>query len=523
SDCYLLVLSVDTSGSRLAGHGEVEPPHPTKRVIKPDLNLLLNNSFELYSIISLIYLPSAARDAFLHDSSSHRPTKLQRRHTIMVCDSSMDGKLVPPELPPLEEEEEPSPVRESHLFSSDSASRQAHGLSVLSRTSFSDLDLSNQVILRYPPGHPRRYSLEHRRSLTSLNTGLCAIPEMEDGQGGTCSPTKSSSAVLRSWSHEQAPPPNPSPPCKGKARAALGLSLAGMKPVGGPYHPGAHRPSWFCALNNHILQSIYQTDYILWHSNRLRRYSKRWQSPVECLSLTLEEVTHIRSVLTKAELESLISHPDLYQQVSKSKLCFTCKTTRFSLFGEWGTKCKFCKRTVCSKCLRKMNVPDDQFKHIPVYTLSASPLTPEMQEVVHTLTRASPAPPIQLAAGSNLDRNQTLSEQRQLPGHRAQPAELVPPSKDDAKPSKGFFTRSKPLQRSQSLCVPGQKPAPELAQTPRGPAMAICCDCKGMVKEIIRATQASLAVLSSPGSSVPAPTSSIHSTPTRVNPTSNSH
>lgn len=160
----------------------------------------------------------------------------------MVCDSSMDGKVAPQELPPLEEEEEPSPVRESHHFSSDSGSRQAHGLAVLSRTSFSDNDLPNQVTLRYPQGHPRRYSLEHRRSLTSMNTGLCAIPEMEDSQGGTDSPTKSSGTMLRSWSHEQAPPPNPSPPCKGRARAALGMSLAGMKSVGGPYHPGAHRP-----------------------------------------------------------------------------------------------------------------------------------------------------------------------------------------------------------------------------------------------------------------------------------------
>ena len=49
-------------------------------------------------------------------------------------------------------------------------------------------------------------------------------------------------------------------------------------------------------------------------------FQKRWQNPIECLSLTLEEVTHIRSVLTKAELESLISHSDLYNQVAKSKV-----------------------------------------------------------------------------------------------------------------------------------------------------------------------------------------------------------
>jgi len=36
--------------------------------------------------------------------------------------------------------------------------------------------------------------------------------------------------------------------------------------------------------------------------------------------LTLEEVTHIRTVLTKAELESLIQQPELYAQVGKGKV-----------------------------------------------------------------------------------------------------------------------------------------------------------------------------------------------------------
>lgn len=43
------------------------------------------------------------------------------------------------------------------------------------------------------------------------------------------------------------------------------------------------------------------------------------------------------------------------------QVCFTCKTTRFTLFGEWGTKCKFCKRTVCSKCMRKVSAPNVVF------------------------------------------------------------------------------------------------------------------------------------------------------------------
>ncbi|CAG5122969.1 unnamed protein product, partial [Candidula unifasciata] len=106
------------------------------------------------------------------------------------------------------------------------------------------------------------------------------------------------------------------------------------------------------------------------------------RSPIEYLSLTLEELSHIRSVFTKAELESLAWNPELYQQVFKRKLCFTCRTTRFTLFGEWGTRCKICQRTVCSKCIRKMNVPTDHFRNIPVYSLSPSLLTGEIHDLV---------------------------------------------------------------------------------------------------------------------------------------------
>ena len=38
------------------------------------------------------------------------------------------------------------------------------------------------------------------------------------------------------------------------------------------------------------------------------------------LSLTMDEVMHIRNVLTKAELESLLVKPDLHEQVAKGKV-----------------------------------------------------------------------------------------------------------------------------------------------------------------------------------------------------------
>ncbi|KAK5892836.1 hypothetical protein CesoFtcFv8_013186 [Champsocephalus esox] len=54
--------------------------------------------------------------------------------------------------------------------------------------------------------------------------------------------------------------------------------------------------------------------------------------PVECLSLTVEEVMHIRQVLVKAELEKFQQYKEVYNAMKKGKLCFCCRTKRFSLF-----------------------------------------------------------------------------------------------------------------------------------------------------------------------------------------------
>lgn len=842
--------------------GEEELVGPkVKRVIKPDFNLLLNNSFEIknessseddqsdisqhgspLSHSSPIYSSrkswqrAVTRENLISESSRSR--QLQRRHTITVCESPTENTKVAQDLPPLEEEDEPSPVRESHFLSPNIQPRHPS----LARAA-SDNDLLANVTLRHHQGvSGRRSSLDHRRSITSIPTGLTAIPELDDSHGGLDSPGKHSSMHLQRWSHEQAPPPNPSPPCKGRVLLERSMSMTSMKASSGSYQPlsrhqsfknnsyssrmtsGANStssrtssllsqqrmsaepssphaslpsssprvstksytsslsspstplsssqrshdssaldrsvscqsPVFFKktrALHKQIQdtklsdsansentksdvksQSFNESDRISrWrnprareerlskkrsvressHSsiaeneefdnslpsepndsivfeekpttslsrrlsldNGVRRYTgrssgvtvdgedvtcvkrrlslgikerkaiatprrkaeeeervkrwrtlqeedlasrrnpqeelehsdervpsvdnrtwlsssttkntntessdnvntkchvkqiepqqrggmkktisapiqmqnedyeydplqekiaieekrlarwrrleeigvgveenlnspnvapagqpttsrvsaseercvppsmlplaaffkqsqKRWQNPVECLSLTLEEVTHIRSVLTKAELESLLSHPDLYQQVAKNKLCFTCKTTRFSLFGEWGTKCKFCKRTVCSKCLRKMNVPTDHFRNIPVYTLSPAPLSPRMQEFVETYIKSAPAssvPPTR-------DPSPLRDSSSPVP-----PA----PSSSNIKP--------KPLLRSQSVVVPGQRLGNlSRAASIKGPVMAICCDCKGMVMEIIRASRASLAMLS---------------------------
>nr|XP_015213482.1 PREDICTED: protein spire homolog 1 isoform X2 [Lepisosteus oculatus] len=98
--------------------------------------------------------------------------------------------------------------------------------------------------------------------------------------------------------------------------------------------------------------------------------------PVECLALTVEEVMHIRQVLVKAELEKFQQYKDVYNALKKGKLCFCCRTKRFSLFT-WSYTCQFCKRPVCSQCCKKMRLPSKPYANLPIYSLGSSALQKE--------------------------------------------------------------------------------------------------------------------------------------------------
>uniref|UniRef100_A0A8C9WGQ1 Spire-type actin nucleation factor 1a n=1 Tax=Scleropages formosus TaxID=113540 RepID=A0A8C9WGQ1_SCLFO len=95
--------------------------------------------------------------------------------------------------------------------------------------------------------------------------------------------------------------------------------------------------------------------------------------PVECLALTVEEVMHIRQVLVKAELEKFQQYRDVYNALKKGKLCFCCRTKRFSFFT-WSYTCQFCKRPVCSQCCQKMRLPSKPYASLPIYSLGPSTL-----------------------------------------------------------------------------------------------------------------------------------------------------
>ncbi|XP_067404160.1 protein spire homolog 1 isoform X1 [Emydura macquarii macquarii] len=111
-----------------------------------------------------------------------------------------------------------------------------------------------------------------------------------------------------------------------------------------------------------------------------RAFASRWKPPkeefcypVECLALTVEEVMHIRQVLVKAELEKYQQYKDVYTALKKGKLCFCCRTRRFSFFT-WSYTCQFCKRPVCSQCCKKMRLPSKPYSTLPIFSLGPAAL-----------------------------------------------------------------------------------------------------------------------------------------------------
>ncbi|XP_059058138.1 protein spire-like [Achroia grisella] len=246
---------------------------------------------------------------------------------------------------------------------------------------------------------------------------------------------------------------------------------------------------------------------------------KQWQDAImsdDRLSLTLEEIVHIRSVLTKAELEVLPVEGRVKEDVEKRRVCFLCLKTRFGIFGPWGQKCKLCKKTVCQKCCSKMRIPTEHFAHVPVVLLSPSLLpspddephssfprslmarlvSPEHASMVENSVGSAPSSPAAArrgAAGAG-------GAARSAPGSRGGSAlgfsELsVPPAAmsrsvdgPDSMPAFGpLATPPATLDRRARY----GRVASTAAERLRGVQMAVCHDCKAMVLQIIKSSRAS--------------------------------
>uniref|UniRef100_UPI0037E6FC44 protein spire homolog 1 isoform X2 n=1 Tax=Semicossyphus pulcher TaxID=241346 RepID=UPI0037E6FC44 len=184
--------------------------------------------------------------------------------------------------------------------------------------------------------------------------------------------------------------------------------------------------------------------------------------PVECLALTVEEVMHIRQVLVKAELEKFQQYKDIYTALKKGKLCFSCRTKKFSLFT-WSYTCQFCKRPVCSQCSKKMRLPSKPYSTLPIYSLGPSSVAKEEASAA-----SAPAEP---------EKNPFVSGQSRHSLRRSV-----------YKFSKHGSSSSSKDGRSQD--------EPELPKelTEDWVTMEICVDCKKFITEIISSSKRSLCV-----------------------------
>nr|XP_057903128.1 protein spire homolog 1 isoform X2 [Doryrhamphus excisus] len=174
--------------------------------------------------------------------------------------------------------------------------------------------------------------------------------------------------------------------------------------------------------------------------------------PVECLALTVEEVMHIRQVLVKAELEKFQQYKDVYTALKKGKLCFSCRTKRFSLFT-WSYTCQFCKRPVCFQCSTKMRLPSKPYSTLPVYTLGHG------------------------AAAKDDGGDSGSSETSRQPFGSAQ--------------NRRSFSK---FSKSGKDEAPRDEPALPKELTEDWAAMEVCVDCKKFVTEIISSSKRSLCV-----------------------------
>ncbi|XP_029299770.1 protein spire homolog 1 isoform X2 [Cottoperca gobio] len=187
--------------------------------------------------------------------------------------------------------------------------------------------------------------------------------------------------------------------------------------------------------------------------------------PVECLALTVEEVMHIRQVLVKAELEKFQQYKEIYNALKKGKVCFSCRTKRFSFFT-WSYTCQFCKRPVCSQCSKKMRLPSKPYSTLPIYSLG--PSTVAKEEARSGSGASAAAEPEKHPFGSGHSRHSLRRSVYKL--------------------SKSSSSSSSMDGRSQD--------EPELPKelTEDWVTMEICVDCKKFIIEIISSSKRSLCV-----------------------------
>jgi len=248
--------------------------------------------------------------------------------------------------------------------------------------------------------------------------------------------------------------------------------------------------------------SSYQLNTPAMHANLHTEFihSDHWISALQTLELSLDEVVHIRSVLSRAELDALPLDNNLKDDVERGKICFLCMKTKFGIFSR-GTKCQMCSQLVCNKCFAKMRIPLDHFSSVPVFALS--PQSPEPETTNSSLSStikdkmSSLTPLFTSTAGSapsspvNKRKTATMNSPS---GGNIRPASAGPGHCHASLPvytSQGpsLVTKMGDFRRAWTRSNSG---SPSGADSNRrdsllGTLLCVCTDCKEMVLQVIRA------------------------------------
>ncbi|XP_023290799.1 protein spire isoform X2 [Orussus abietinus] len=231
----------------------------------------------------------------------------------------------------------------------------------------------------------------------------------------------------------------------------------------------------------------------------------------ERLSLTLEEIVHIRSVLTKAELESLPVEGRVKEDVEKRRVCFLCLKTRFGILGPWGQRCRLCDRTVCVKCYSKMRIPTEHFAHVPVVLLSPGLLLSPSNSEPDSGNRSPWTRPVGAVGSAPASPANRRRESAAL--RSASPAStpsVTPGGTTSATPAptpplcRGRIDDDHDRRSCKSAGSPARLPSAGFglnseqrlaAERLRGVAMVVCHDCRIMVIQIIKSSRTTRATI----------------------------
>ncbi|CAL8338682.1 protein spire homolog 1 isoform X2 [Gadus morhua] len=223
--------------------------------------------------------------------------------------------------------------------------------------------------------------------------------------------------------------------------------------------------------------------------------------PVECLSLTVEEVMHIRQVLVKAELEKFQQYKDVYNAMKKGKLCFCCRTKRFSFFT-WSYTCQFCKRPVCSNCCKKMRLPSKPYSSLPIYSIGSTNTLPrDRLEAMAGVAKSMPVADGAGPSGAPPPATASTSASAKGPPSAGMKGSRLGRGRAGASPEKTSQGQSRhSLQKTMSkLSKHGSlKTSDDLELPPEltedWATMEVCVDCKKFIHDIISSSKHSLSL-----------------------------